>query len=512
MPHKIPVIDTRTSTKAAATMEDKEEDRILMPRKTLALLNRFLARYADLGADNMGGSADFAPSSSASKAQDNKMVHEATCDLCDKQIVGTRHKCMQCQDWDCCSACNVIAAKLHPGHDLLCIDRAGILPEKLHAEPVHTGVYCDACDMVICGVRYKCITCPDFDLCRNCEAHPLRPHKHHLFLKLDRPIFVTKSVLAQSKAAAIDAASQTVRPEPATNEATVVDEALASEKDDGLQGSTDTLNSKLTISSHTFPQAQTSSRRATVESSDEFEDSEEAGLSATVVRDVSFPDFSTVLAGSCFDKIWLVKNTGTHPWPAHVELRLVSQMGGKLFDDARASSGVVCQLDGSKMSVGGEMLVRVSNIRAPLTAGRARCFFKLAAGSGRSSTLFGDQLWTDLQIVQHDSPSDKDEISGSSVLLAPSVPIADTPTDTGSERSSAAGGHARRLAEWKTLHGYVQRTPSYAESLATISNPPTSATTESNFDEGSQLAWDSESHLSLSDHDDDDFEHVDAQE
>ena len=34
----------------------------------------------------------------------------------------------------------------------------------------HPGVSCDNCDKDIHGFRYKCVTCPDYDLCGKCEA------------------------------------------------------------------------------------------------------------------------------------------------------------------------------------------------------------------------------------------------------------------------------------------------------------------------------------------------------
>ena len=40
---------------------------------------------------------------------------------------------------------------------------------------VHPGVVCDGCDHSVVGFRYKCFTCPDFDLCSRCEAKGLHP-------------------------------------------------------------------------------------------------------------------------------------------------------------------------------------------------------------------------------------------------------------------------------------------------------------------------------------------------
>lgn len=40
---------------------------------------------------------------------------------------------------------------------------------------IHPGVVCDNCDGQILGFRYKCMVCPDYDLCMTCEAKGLHP-------------------------------------------------------------------------------------------------------------------------------------------------------------------------------------------------------------------------------------------------------------------------------------------------------------------------------------------------
>ncbi|KAL8910410.1 MAG: hypothetical protein Q9171_004283 [Xanthocarpia ochracea] len=52
---------------------------------------------------------------------------------------------------------------------------------------VHRGVNCNSCNaMPICGIRYRCANCPDYDLCEQCES--LQAHdKTHLFYKIRIP-------------------------------------------------------------------------------------------------------------------------------------------------------------------------------------------------------------------------------------------------------------------------------------------------------------------------------------
>ncbi|CAH1394848.1 unnamed protein product [Nezara viridula] len=53
---------------------------------------------------------------------------------------------------------------------------------------VHNGVTCDGCQQnPLQGYRYKCIVCPDFDLCINCEKSE-KIHSHHPMIRFPVPL------------------------------------------------------------------------------------------------------------------------------------------------------------------------------------------------------------------------------------------------------------------------------------------------------------------------------------
>ena len=52
--------------------------------------------------------------------------------------------------------------------------------------PLHYGVRCDGCDGEVRGIRYKCLNCPDYDLCNKCKATGM--HSEHEMVTINHPL------------------------------------------------------------------------------------------------------------------------------------------------------------------------------------------------------------------------------------------------------------------------------------------------------------------------------------
>jgi hypothetical protein len=103
------------------------------------------------------------------------------CDGCNKTITGKRFKCSQCSDYDLCEDCD--KKNVHSEHLLVKYTDKN---ERTVEEPViHDGVFCNNCDGPVIGIRYKCSSCFDYDLCEKCEKRGI--HKDHLLYKVTNP-------------------------------------------------------------------------------------------------------------------------------------------------------------------------------------------------------------------------------------------------------------------------------------------------------------------------------------
>jgi len=141
-------------------------------------------------------------------------VHNAICDACDSGIVGIRYKCNQCPDYDLCENCEVHKENVHlkdhsfekithstpsrgcqrnnsssnsNSNGSRCPRNRGFgcartnIPQN---EVIHPAI-CDGCKNRIQGIRNKCVTCPDYDLCSKCLDNKI--HSEHKFQTIEKP-------------------------------------------------------------------------------------------------------------------------------------------------------------------------------------------------------------------------------------------------------------------------------------------------------------------------------------
>merc|ERR1712198_661081 len=79
-----------------------------------------------------------------------------------------------------------LALAAMPGLVVKLIVRLGGKKEgELQAGVAHPGIVCDGCDGPVLGLRYKCLACPDYDLCKSCEGRGL--HSQHKMVRLPQP-------------------------------------------------------------------------------------------------------------------------------------------------------------------------------------------------------------------------------------------------------------------------------------------------------------------------------------
>ncbi|EPQ60265.1 hypothetical protein GLOTRDRAFT_134979 [Gloeophyllum trabeum ATCC 11539] len=148
---------------------------------------------------------------STRNAQETVIHLDVVCDSCNEIVVGVRHKCLDCPNYDLCTPCMESgSAELHnPFHEFFDVtepggmyvhnvfsgngERTAAPPVETRtrpaaavppAEPVRHNATCDLCDSRIVGERYKCLDCPDFDACERCFSITPEQHPSHGFVRV----------------------------------------------------------------------------------------------------------------------------------------------------------------------------------------------------------------------------------------------------------------------------------------------------------------------------------------
>lgn len=147
-----------------------------------------------------------------SRSVDGGQIFIKPCSCCNLTISGVRYQCLTCASFNLCDTCEQQGVKTHhhpPSHVLAKFYdvTAQLAPADLHPEfrqavaavadinnpttVMYHYVACAVCQHPIVGVRYRCLSCRDFDMCPGCEAKGPGLHGHdpsHAFAKLRRDI------------------------------------------------------------------------------------------------------------------------------------------------------------------------------------------------------------------------------------------------------------------------------------------------------------------------------------
>lgn len=244
---------------------------------------------------------------------------------------------------------------------------------------VHYGVICDNCQGKISGIRYKCSTCPDFDLCSACEAKPGVHDSSHVFLKI-------------LKAQNLGGRGCPYRRPWGGNP--------PGERKWGRGWGT--WGSKPNTCNPTNPSPQ-------------------SRYLARFVADLSVEDGTNVIPEQNFVKIWKMRNEGTTAWPECTRLIFVG--GDKI---SNVESILVPAIEPNA-----EVDIAVDMV-APSKPGRYVTYWRLTSPDG---TRFGQRVWVDIIVSAEEKVEEKaaeksNEERPSTMEVEPAVvstPVVSTP-------------------------------------------------------------------------------------
>lgn len=318
-----------------------------------------------------------------------------------KRIVGVRHKCLVCPDWDYCSTCIKKSASIHRGHRFAPIYESIASPLAISYSPTHVGVYCDGpqCkdkSVYISGVRWKCAICPDLDFCASCEAQPhLKHNRTHPMLKFQTPVrgcnitamVDEKHVHHAHQEQAFKTQVQTV----AEVEPTACMSKFVKEKVEIKNLVDESQTQKVLVTRPKF----------VVDDKCLVEPVQHAGKvpEAVFVRD-TITDGTSFETGAQFVQVWTMRNPGPDAWPAGSSVRYVG--GDNMLnvdnDHPSSDSSMETATESNRVrravQAGEEFSFRVV-MKAPAREGVAISYWRLKTNDG---IPFGHRLWCHINV------------------------------------------------------------------------------------------------------------------
>ncbi|PKB97873.1 hypothetical protein RhiirA5_432374, partial [Rhizophagus irregularis] len=105
--------------------------------------------------------------------------YDVRCDCCDYTIRGMRWKCTSCENYDLCQNCKAKShIHNHPDDHMFELVPHSKTSKRAPQFALHFGVVCDFCKSKVRGMRWKCAFCYNYDLCKDCKPKSQNIHDH----------------------------------------------------------------------------------------------------------------------------------------------------------------------------------------------------------------------------------------------------------------------------------------------------------------------------------------------
>ena len=319
--------------------------------------------------------------------QGRGLKHEAVCDGCDASIVGVRYKCLTCPDFDYCATCLCVANEVHPGHRFAPIyEQLGMLSAR---KEQHRGIYCDG---PICMARArKTYIKGDRYKCAICHDTDFCANCEALPINphnKTHPLIKLRTPVRQLSIATVNEHENDAAP-------TVLGDRPAARN-----ASTETTQ---TSSTNASTQVQTVADK-TEASKQEIVEKASTGsthdLQAWFECD-STPDGSSFAPNRLVSQSWTLRNPGPNTWPAGCAVHFIGGDDMRNLDDKHPSP-VSAMTIANRSNVlehalePGKTATFTVTLKSPAREGRAISYWRLKTDDGLP---FGHKLWCDITVT-----------------------------------------------------------------------------------------------------------------